>query len=179
MSNSKKKFIEYSIGFAVSVAASYFVIYVQINDLFAWPTYVYNTLIVFIGVLLVIFLFSFAKFLIVNYRDSKQTPYPSIAVFGGRRSPDRYVTHDWIFDGLLWKVEYAIQRGKVYEISGPYCPKEECETELNVKKTSFGRHKYDCPACSFKRTMTKNSYTVESNLEKVSQAKLEREYRAQ
>lgn len=177
MSDGKKKFIEYAIGFAISVAASYFVLYVQANNVFAWPTYVYNTLTIFVGVLLVIFLFLFGKFLIENYRDSKQTPYPSIAFFGGSRSPGRYVTHKWNFDGLLWKVEYEVDRGKVYEIYGPYCPKEECETELNVKRTSFGRHKYDCPACSFRRTMTKNSYTVESDLEKVSQAQLEKKYR--
>lgn len=175
MSDKQKKLIEYAIGFALSIAGGYFVIYVQLNDLLSWPSYVTNMLSIFIGVLLLIFFLSFVRFLIVSYQDSKQIPYPSVSVVGRRNSKFRYWTEQWQFGDFMWEVEYNIDLEKVYEVRGPYCPKEECRTELNVRKTYFGRHKYTCPACSFKQTVNENAYTLESNLEKVSKAKFDKQ----
>lgn len=177
MTEGKKKVIEYAIGFAISVAASYFVIYVRFNDLFSWPSYAYNTLFIFVGVLLLFFLFSFLKFLIVRYRGSKQVPYfPSFSYYGGRRPEGRYELREWRFEGLIWKVEYFLNRKELYQIRGPYCPKDGCGTELNVMRTAFGRYRYVCPACSFKTIKTESSYTLEYNLEKVSKSQFEKDH---
>lgn len=167
----KKEFRGHVIAMGISIAAGYFTAQVQLNELFSFPSYVYTSIWLFVGVLILHRVFAFIRFIIVNYRDSKQKPFPSINFYGSRRPQGQYMIEQWMFDGFIWKVEFNVSKQQLYETYGPYCPKEECHTELNVRRTYFGRHKYECPACSFKKTVTANAHTLESNLEKVSKAK--------
>lgn len=168
----KKEFRGHVISMGISIAAGYFTAQVQLNELFSLPSYAYTSLSIFVGILILHRIFAFVRFAIVSYRDSKQIGHPSFYIPSGR--PMQSIIEDWDFDGFKWKVEYDQWEGKLYQTYGPYCPKEECRTELNVRRTYFGRHEFECPACSFKKVQTADSYTMESNLEKVSKAQFDK-----
>ena len=169
----KKEFRGHVIAMGISVAAGYFTAQVQLNELFSLPSYAYTSLSIFVGILILHRILAFIRFAIVSYRDSKQAVFPPFFFVGGRK-PMEYIIEKWDFDGFKWEIEYDRRDGKIHQTTGPFCPKEECQTELNVKKTYFGRHKYECPGCAFKKVQTANSYTMESNLEKVSKARFDK-----
>ncbi len=45
---------------------------------------------------------------------------------------------------------------------------------MKVSRTYFGRYKYKCPKCGYKRTLLKNNWTLESEIED----EIEAEFRA-
>lgn len=170
--DKKKEFKGHVISMGISIAAGYFTAQVQLNELFSLPSYAYTSLSIFVGILILHRVLAFIRFAIVSYRDSQQTAHPSF--FFASERPVESIIEKWDFDGFKWEVKYDQWEGRIYQTYGPYCPKEECQTELNVKKTYFGKHKFECPACYFKRVQTANSYTMESNLEKVSKARFDK-----
>lgn len=173
MDERKKKIGEHAIGFALSVAASYFVIFVQMNDIFSWPPYVYFTLSVFVAVLFVVYFLFLLRFVLVNYRDSKQAHY--IAMPPESMAKGDYSLESAVYKGLFLKLKINKWTDEMHDVDGVFCPKKECRTELNARKTFFGKYKFECPACSFKITSSYNSYTLKSNFRKVVKAKQVRE----
>ena len=174
MSEGTKKTIEFAIAFAISVAASYFTIYVKLNNVFLWPSYVYNALIVFVGVLLLIFLFLFMKFLVVKHRDSKQE-FVFTGFFPTRKPRGGYLEEKWEVNGFGWKVGFNLETQEIFGISGPYCSDKECQTELNIRKTYWGRYKYKCPGCLTEWKKKESGSTMKNNVEKISKARFARE----
>ena len=171
--DKKKEFRGHVISMGISIAAGYFTAQVQLNQLFSLPSYAYTSISLLVGVIILHRILAFTRFVIVNYRDSKQAVFPPFFFASGRK-PMEYIIEKWDFGGFKWEIEYDRRDGKIHQTSGPYCPKEECQTELNVRKTYFGRHEYKCPGCSFKKIIAANSYTIESDLEKVSKAQFDK-----
>jgi len=170
LDGKKKELRGHVISLGISIAAGYFTSQVQLNKLFSLPSYAYTSLSIFVGIWILYEFLSIGRFMIVRHHDSKQIPMP-LRQRPISRPIATYITEDWEFGGLAWKVEFNMNGHYLFEAYGPFCIKKECGTELNERKTFFGRYKQECPACSFKKTATKNAYTLRSDLKKVSRAK--------
>lgn len=175
MSEGKKRYIEYAIAFAISIAGGYFVLYVQLNDLFSWPSYVYSMITIFFAVVfLALVLFATRSFL-TNYRLSKQARSIIIPFDVDIEKVNSYFRSLEKYRELMWEVKVSGERTELYAIDGPFCPKEKCYTELKGRQTFFGRYQYECPTCSFKRKSDYSVVTLKSDFEKVTKARLNRE----
>lgn len=175
MSEGTKKIIGFAGAFASSVAGSYFTIYVKLNNVFLWPSYVYNALIIFVGVLFLILLFLFMKFLVVNHRDSKQE-FSFKGFFPTRKPRGGHLEEKWEVNGFGWKVGFNLETQEIFEVSGPFCLDKECQTELNVRKTYWGRYEYKCPGCLSKWKKAEKVSTMQNDVERISKAKHAREH---
>jgi hypothetical protein len=135
----------------------------------------YKVLIYWILLLILIIMI---RWFIRTRIDKLQTPYPMVMSIGSH--------YDLEFSGegygFKWKI-YADAKRKdpltneirdinVGRVDGPYCKNDY--RKLKVSRTYFGRYKYKCPKCGYKRTLLKNSWTLECDIED----EIEAEYRA-
>lgn len=161
--------------FAISVAASYFVTIIAIEDWFNVSVSVYIALLIITVILLAYQVFRTIRYFILRHRDSKQTTYTSYFGLMGKRRTD--VDVPFTYSGLNWQVTFNVPQRKVEDVSYPFCPKEDCETALNTKMTYWGKYLYDCPNCSFKEKKDLRVSTLRNNLEKIAEAQMKREIR--
>ncbi|PFA47904.1 hypothetical protein CN391_25900 [Bacillus anthracis] len=74
--------------------------------------------------------------------------------------------------GFNWRI-YADLRYKdpfkneildihVGQVDGPYCKNDD--RRMKESRTYFGRYKYKCPKCGYKKVLLKNSWTLESDI---------------
>ncbi|GGE36044.1 hypothetical protein GCM10011391_13550 [Pullulanibacillus camelliae] len=81
--------------------------------------------------------------------------------------------------GFKWKVHADIKRKNpltneildinVGMVDGPYCKNDY--RKMKESRTYFGRYKYKCPKCGYKRTLLKNCWTLECEIEDDIEAK--------
>ncbi|WP_042141886.1 hypothetical protein [Paucisalibacillus sp. EB02] len=110
--------------------------------------------------------------------DKLQTPYPMVMSIGSHYDLE-YSGEGY---GFKWKIYAHAKRRdpfsneildiKVGRVDGPYCKNDY--RRMKVSRTYFGRYKYKCPKCGYKRTLLKNTWTLECDIED----EIEAEYRA-
>lgn len=159
--------------FAISVAASYFVTIMTIEDWLNVPIEVYIALIIITGFLLMYQILRTFRFFILQHRASKQKTYISYHGLMGKNRTD--VEIPYTYAGLKWEVIFNAASKKPEFVSSPFCPKDDCETSLNITDTYWGKYLYECPHCSFKETKNLSSSTLRNNLEKIAASDIKRE----
>ena len=168
--DKKKEFRGHVISMAISIAAGYFTAQVKINELFSLPSYAYTSLLILIGIVILYRILAFIRFTIVSYRDSKQEEYMAMPFFISSEEVNLYRTQPEMYDGLEWLIETQRYDGNLNDITGPFCPKDH--TKMISRKTFFGRYEYECPTCLLKVRKDYDSYTLESRLRRVTEAKI-------
>jgi transposase-like protein len=58
---------------------------------------------------------------------------------------------------------------KVGRVEGPYCLNDY--REMKVYRTFFGRYRYKCPKCGYKRILLKNTWSLEYDIKDDIEAK--------
>lgn len=160
--------------FAVSVAATYFAAVVTLEDWFNAPSAVYIFFLIITFIVAIFYTMRMLRFFILKARLDKQTSYKSSS-FGGRWSKGgSYTERPYEYQGLKWEVVFDVVGEEVRHVSKPFCPKNECETELNVSQTYWGNYLYVCPKCSFTAKKRLNSNTFRSNLTKIANAEVKK-----
>lgn len=106
-----------------------------------------------------------------------QTPFPMVIGFGGHYE----LEFEGESYGFKWKVYANPKRRNNYtdeildinvgKVEGPYCKNDY--RKMQNTRTYFGRYKYKCPKCGYKRILLKDSWTLKCDIED----DLEAEYR--
>lgn len=122
-------------------------------------------------------LFSLLRMLARKRIDKLQAPYPMVAFIGNN--------HDISFEaklhGFKWKA-FADVKQKDYltnevidihvtKVDGPYCKNDY--RKIKESRTFFGRYKYKCPKCGYKKIRLESNWTLRSEIKD----ELEAEYR--
>jgi len=103
-----------------------------------------------------------------NRIDKSQTPYPMVLSIGG--------FHEAEFNaeghGFKWKAYADVKQWDrsmnepldihVDRVKGPYCTNDF--REMKVSRTYWGRYKYKCPKCGYKRILLKNAWTLKCDI---------------
>lgn len=107
-----------------------------------------------------------------------QTPFPMVIGIGGHYE----LEFEGEAFGFKWKVHANPKRRNNYtdeildinvgKVEGPYCKNDY--RKMQYTRTYFGRYKYKCPKCGYKRLLLKDSWTLKCDIED----DLEAEYRA-
>ncbi|MFO1442051.1 hypothetical protein KDN24_02195 [Bacillus sp. Bva_UNVM-123] len=110
--------------------------------------------------------------------DKLQAVYPMVMSIGSHYDLE-YSGEGY---GFKWKIYADAKRRdpitneildiNVGRVDGPYCKNDY--RKMKVSRTYFGRYKYKCPKCGYKKTLLKNIWTLECDIED----EIEAEYRA-
>ncbi|WP_246202591.1 hypothetical protein [Virgibacillus doumboii] len=131
--------------------------------------------IIYWGLLLIAFIL--IRQLVRKKIEQLQTPYPMVVSIG-----DNYDLEGEVGGyGFNWRVHADVRRkdslsNEILDISvgmvdGPYCKVDY--REMKVSRTYFGRYRYKCPKCGYKRIFLKNAWTLECEIKD----EMEAEYR--
>lgn len=163
------------IGFAISIVAGYFVNHIKLDNLFNIPIYFYKGMLIFIGIIFFYQILLFLKYLIVSNRDSKQLDYYN---FNGFSNYYEEMEGYWYqYADLGWEVAYNVRRRKVEEVSSAFCSKDDCKTQLNIRRTFLGRYLYKCPRCFTEIKKDESPSTFRNKLEKIADAELKKAHK--
>lgn len=176
-------FKDFTIGVIASLFASFLTTYaiqfVQLGKDFKLKGFL-NTIInyrffIYWGLLLIVFII--ARWFIRKKIEQSQTPYPMIMSIGSNYDLEGDVEGY----GFKWRVHADVRRKTISNeiidinagmIKGPYCKNDY--REIKVSRTYFGRYKYKCPKCGYKRILLKNSWTLECEVKDELEAKYRR-----
>ncbi|MEJ9227512.1 hypothetical protein [Priestia aryabhattai] len=166
---------DFFIGVLGSLFATFLTTYVfqfiKLGETFNFKTFLdmivtYKFLIYWILLLLIVLII---RKYIRKKIDSIQTPYPSVisvaSSYDLESEAEAY--------GFKWKVHADVRRKssfkneivdiKVGRVEGPYCKYDY--RGMKVSRTYFGRYKYKCPKCNYKKILLKDTWTLESDIE--------------
>ncbi|PIC67277.1 hypothetical protein CSV71_05840 [Sporosarcina sp. P21c] len=176
-------FKDFTIGVIASLFASFLTTYalqfIQLGKEFKLKefltTIVNYRFFIYWGLLLVVFIL--IRWFIRKKIEQLQMPYPMVNSIGGNYDLEADVEGY----GFKWRVHAYVRRknnvsNEILDINagiinGPYCKNDY--REMKVYKTYFGRYKYKCPKCGYKRILLKNAWTLECEVKD----ELEAEYR--
>lgn len=172
---------DFTIGILASLFATFLTTYafqfIQLGKDFDFKEF-YNIIINYTFLMywisLLIFIITIRLF-IRNGIDKLQTPYPMVMNIGNN--------YDLEFEGegygFKWRINANTKRIDphtneildidVGRVNGPYCKNDY--REMKVSRTYFGGYKYKCPKCGYKRTLLKNTWTLECDIEDDIEAK--------
>lgn len=157
----------------------------RLTQLLGIPSYVY------LGVLIILFfwtlygLFSILRNWIIRSRDAKQYNPTSFGMHSHNAGNTKI---DYEYGGFNWLIYIDLGSRKhilksqesdpIFSIDfvlGPLCPQENCFTDLNTNKTYFGKYKFYCPSCSFKRKSNRSASTLERDVVKALKGEVRRQ----
>lgn len=143
-----------------------------INDKYGFLT---NWIVFFI-------LLIFVRWSIRKWIDKSQELMPLGFYVGSNYDIEK----DYESHGFNWKF-YADIRRKDYfsneisgihvgRVDGPYCKHDH--RKMKESRTYFGRYKYKCPQCGYKKILLKNSWTLESDIKDEIEAYIRKDLKA-
>jgi len=175
---------DFTIGVIASLFASFITTYafqfIQLGKDFELREFL-NTIInyrffIYWGLLLIVFIM--IRWFIKKKIEQSQTPYPMVMSIGSNYDLESEVEGY----GFKWRVHADVRRknpisNEILDINagmikGPYCIDDY--REMRVSRTYFGRYKYKCPKCGYKRILLKNSWTLECEVRDEVEAKYRR-----
>ncbi|EMA6342831.1 hypothetical protein ACH0R4_RS05170 [Bacillus cytotoxicus] len=128
--------------------------------------------------ILIFTLISTIRWFIRRRIDKLQTPYPIGFVIGNSYNSEAYNEAY----GFNWKVYADVKHRDPFkneildvhvgQVDGPYCKNDD--REMKISRTYFGRYKYKCPKCGYKKILLKNRWTLECDIKD----ELEAQYRS-
>lgn len=172
---------DFTIGVLASLFAtfltSFALLFIQLGKSFNFTEFLnivinYKFLLYWIALLIFIIML---RWFIRNRIDHLQTPYPSAISIGSNFDAESEVEGH----GFKWRVYVYINRNNPFtneildinvgRVDGPFCKYDY--RKMKVLRTYFGRYKYKCPKCGYKRTLLKNKWTLECDIEDDIEAK--------
>lgn len=138
----------------------------------------YKNWLIPIGIFTGVFLIFFILIPTISRRviDKKQKdffPFPSII-------PDHIQLQEEYmeYSGLDWEIFFDFygdgknrRKIEVEKVDGPYCNNKD-KRKMNVTRTYFGKYKYKCPECDYKKVLQKNTDTLKNEVEDKLKSKL-------
>lgn len=177
-------FKNFTIGVIASLFASFITTYafqfIQLGKEFKVREFL-NTIInyrflIYWGLLLIVFIM--IRWFVRRKIEQSQTPYPMVMSIGSNYDLEGEVEGY----GFKWRVHADVRRKNTISnevldinagmINGPYC--KDDYREMKVSRTYFGRYKYKCPKCGYKRILLKNTWTLECEVKDEVEAKYRR-----
>ncbi|AIF42414.1 hypothetical protein [Virgibacillus sp. SK37] len=175
------KFKDFIISVLASLVATFLTTYayhfIQIGKALDFRGFInivinYTYLVYWILLLLLVII---VRWFIRTRIDKLQIPYPMVRSIGSRYDLE-YSGEGY---GFKWKI-YADTKRKdpfsneimdinVGRVDGPYCKNDY--RRMIVSRTYFGRYRYKCPKCGYKRILLKNIWTLECDIEDEIEAK--------
>jgi len=117
-------------------------------------------------IILIIIILPLITNIIINKKQDEFSRIFSIPIHpGGYQSQYK---KNIIYSGLEWIVHYSNENRlnseniEIDNVYGPFCKNDK--RNMKETRTYFGRFKYKCPKCHYKKMLLKNSYTLENEV---------------
>lgn len=161
---------ELGLGVTASLIASYlFPLFPQIEiskdskglgEMIEKYSFLINWIVFFVSLIVV-------RWCIRKVIEKLQVPAPYWFGPGGYDNQAYEEAHDF-----NWRIYFNVRNKSSFKnelldihvgrVDGPYCIKDD--REMKLSRTYFGRYKYKCPKCGYKKIIFKNRWTLEDDI---------------
>ncbi|PEX37911.1 hypothetical protein COK00_12640 [Bacillus cereus] len=112
-------------------------------------------------------LFIIIRWFIRKVIEKLQTPAPfwfGVGKYNKELYEEIYGFNWMIHADVTYKDPFNKEKLDVYvgQVDGPYCKNDD--REMKISRTYFGRYKYKCPKCGYKKILLKNRWTLENDI---------------